>query len=244
MRIGVISDIHGNCVALDAVLADVANHPVDRWVCLGDALQGGTQPAEVADRLRDLLCPVVLGNADAFVLDGTSGEKSISDRMRTVRDWTVEALGAERVDFIRTFVPTVELDIGDAGRLLSFHGSPDSYDGVLLPETPTADLKRTLEGRDASLMCGGHTHLQWSASIDGWTFFNPGSVGLGYNRHLPEAGFFFNPVAEFAIVAVDGPTARIEFCRVPFDVDALDRAARASGHPYGEREARRFRPPQ
>jgi predicted phosphodiesterase len=59
MRIAVISDMHGNCVALDAVLADLESHPVDRVVCLGDAVQGGPQPAEVVARLRELGCPVV-----------------------------------------------------------------------------------------------------------------------------------------------------------------------------------------
>ena len=65
MHIAVLSDIHGNCVALDAALADLQQRAVDRLVCLGDAIQGGPQPAETGRRLRDLGCPIVLGNADA-----------------------------------------------------------------------------------------------------------------------------------------------------------------------------------
>ena len=68
MILGVLSDIHGNRVALDAVLDDVANHPVDQWVCLGDTVQGGAQPVEVLDRLVELDCPVIIGNADEEVL--------------------------------------------------------------------------------------------------------------------------------------------------------------------------------
>jgi hypothetical protein len=58
-----MSDIHGNWVALDAVLDDVRTHPVDGWICLGDAVQGGPQPCEVVQRLQDLACPLALGNA-------------------------------------------------------------------------------------------------------------------------------------------------------------------------------------
>src|SRR5690349_17179247 len=70
MRIAVISDIHGNCLALDAVLADLQRDGVDWIVCLGDAIQGGAQPAETVARLRDLGCPIVMGNADAWLLTG------------------------------------------------------------------------------------------------------------------------------------------------------------------------------
>jgi predicted phosphodiesterase len=242
MRIGVISDIHGNCVALDAVLADVAHHPVDRWVCLGDVIQGGTQPEHVVDRLRELDCPVVLGNADAFLLDASIGEAVVTDELRAVRDWTIEAIGSDGLEFIRTFHPTVEIDVGEGERMLCFHGSPASYDTIIGPDTPRDDLERELAS-DALLQCGGHIHHQWTTTVGRSTFFNPGSVGLAYNRHLPRESFYFYPFAEFAIVNVgDGP-ARLELTRVPFDVDELERASQASGHPNGQTLAARFRPP-
>ncbi len=68
MRIAIISDIHGNCVALDAVLADLQREPAARMVCLGDAIQGGPQPIQVIARLRELACPVVMGNADDWLV--------------------------------------------------------------------------------------------------------------------------------------------------------------------------------
>jgi len=70
MKLIIISDVHGNCVALDAVLADIQHESGDKIVCLGDAIQGGPQPAEVVQRLRELGCPAVMGNADAWLLDG------------------------------------------------------------------------------------------------------------------------------------------------------------------------------
>ena len=59
MQIAILSDMHGNCIALDAARADLQRHPVDQIVCLGDAVQGGPQPAQVVARLREIACPVV-----------------------------------------------------------------------------------------------------------------------------------------------------------------------------------------
>ena len=241
MRIGLISDIHGNCVALDAVLADVAHHPVDGWVCLGDAVQGGVQPLEVAERLHELGCPVVMGNADAFVLDATSSEE-VTQAQSTVGRWTREALGAEGAELVRSYVPNYELELPGGETLLCFHGSPESFDTVLHPQTPRDELRKELGGRGAQLLCGGHIHRQWTVSLDDWAFFNPGSVGMAYNFHLPDDQIYIYPFAEFAIVSTEDDHPRIEFCRVPYDLDELDRAARASGHPYGNSQAVRYRP--
>jgi hypothetical protein len=66
----IFSDIHGNAVGLDAMLADVHGESFDQLVCLGDAIQGGPQPAAVVARLRALDCPVMMGNADNWLLSG------------------------------------------------------------------------------------------------------------------------------------------------------------------------------
>lgn len=240
MRIGVISDMHGNCVALDAVLHDTKTHAVDRWVCLGDALQGGLQPREVADRLRELDCPVVMGNADAFVLE-PDDQAFRNPGQLAIRDWTADQLGDDGLAFIRTFVQSVEIDLSEAGSLLCFHGSPDSYDTILLPGTAPHTLRAELGGR-ARTMCGGHTHQQWSVSLDGWTFFNPGSAGLAYNAHVSQDGSQFFTDAEYAVLHVDDDRVGVEFLRVPFDPAEIDRFARTSSHPGAEEFAARFRP--
>jgi putative phosphoesterase len=242
MRIGILSDIHGNAVALDAVLEDLDRYAVDRTVCLGDAVQGGCQPLLVARRLSEIGCPVVMGNADAFVLDGTSLEE-VSDDLARVRDWTVGELGEEGLEIVRVFEPTIEIDLGDAGMLLCFHGSPHSYNDILLPETPPSRVREALEGTEADVLCGGHTHIQWTFTMDDKTFFNPGSVGLPYNRLLPLERFHFSPVAEYAIVSASSDGIAIEFKHVPFDADAYARAAHAGGHPLADSEATRFTRP-
>src|SRR2546428_13106715 len=89
MRLAVISDIHGECFALDQVFQDVRRQGIEQMVCLGDALQGGSQPAETLARLRELHCPVVMGNADAWLITGqaTSSGEEPSRQQREGRGW-------------------------------------------------------------------------------------------------------------------------------------------------------------
>jgi putative phosphoesterase len=240
-RVGFISDIHGNAVGLRAVTEDLRRQEVERVVCLGDAVQGGSQPAEVAQILQELGCPVVMGNADHFILTGESAEPA-SPAWLEAREWTRRQLGDAGLAYMESFQPTVEIEIDGGPRILCFHGSPGSFDGVLLPETPLEEFERILGGREFDWMVGGHTHLQWSRTLGGSHFFNPGSVGIAYNRHMVEAEFYIYPIAEFAVLHVDGSHAALEFCRVPFDVDELERVSLASGKPHAERDARRYRP--
>src|SRR5262249_14872922 len=146
MRIAVFSDIHGNCVALDAVLADLRQRPADGMVCLGDAIQGGAQPAEVVARLRELACPVIMGNADAWLLSGrnTSPTEAVTERQEAVRAWSLTQLNETDRAFIADFQPTVLLDLGEERSLLCFHGSPSSFDDIILPETPHEEASNLL----------------------------------------------------------------------------------------------------
>jgi len=94
MRIAIISDIHGNLIALDAVLDDLAAQRVDWGVCLGDAVQGGAQPAEVVVRLRVLGWPIVMGNADAWLFSGmeTGHAGGATPSMLAIREWSLSQL--------------------------------------------------------------------------------------------------------------------------------------------------------
>src|SRR5262249_25375568 len=113
MRIAVISDIHGNDVALAAVVADIQTDRIETIVCLGDAVQGGAQPAEVVQRLRDLACPVVLGNADDLLLYGkeSKNEEPPNEWIDAVREWQLTKLSPEDRAFIAAFQPKIEIPL-------------------------------------------------------------------------------------------------------------------------------------
>lgn len=244
MRVAVFSDIHGNCVGLDAVLADLERHPADQTICLGDAIQGGPQPRQVVERLQDLGCPVIMGNADSWVVTGEfkgSAEAPPGESAIEAKDWTLSQLDSDQVKFIEGFEPTVELDLG--GKLLfAFHGSPHSFDDIILPETEEDEFQKLLEGFEAAAFTGGHTHMQWIRRLGDSFYFNPGSAGLAYNRNADPETFRFDPWAEYAVVGNEGGRVTIEFRRVPYDVDALIKAFEVSGMPNAEHSAARHKP--
>jgi predicted phosphodiesterase len=240
MRVAIISDIHGNGIALDAVLTDLGQDRVDRLVCLGDAIQGGPQPAEVVVRLRDLGCPVVMGNADAWLLSGQeTGREEISPerlaKLNEVRDWSLTQLSAEDRAFIAGFQATIEIPLSPDRNMVCFHGSPASFDDIILPTTPEEEFQRLLGGYFPHILTGGHTHLQQLRRLgtNESFFFNPGSVGLAYH-YRPEAAFRADPWAEYAVLSVRGSRLALEFRRVPFDVAALMAVYRASGRPHAD----------
>jgi len=239
MRIAVISDIHGNCIGLEAVLVDFASDDVDSIVCLGDAIQGGPQPAQVVDQLRALGCPVVMGNADSFLLTGAeTGNEPISRErlvnLRAVREWSLAQLSAEDRHFIEGFQPTVEISLSSSRRLLCFHGSPRSFDDIILPNTPDEEVQKLLGQYAPHILTGGHTHLQQIRELGSSFFFNPGSAGFAYSHRQTEENFRATKWAEYAVLTVDGERVRLEFRRVPFDVAALIRVYRESGRPYAD----------
>jgi len=245
MNIAIISDMHGNCTALDAVLADLQKDSVDRVVCLGDAIQGGPQPAQVVARLRELGCPVVMGNADAWLLTGEeTGNENIPEerlrKMQTIREWMLTQLSEDDRTFIAGFQPTVEIALGDDRNLLCFHGSPASFDDVILPQTSEEDFQRYLGAYAAHILTGGHTHMQQIRRIGDSFFFNPGSVGLAYSHTQSEENFRADPWAEYAVLTIEEERTRLEFRRVPFDVSELINAYRTSGRPYADDAVKQY----
>ncbi len=236
MRIALISDIHGNYVALDAILADIRRQAVQQIVCLGDAVQGGAQPAETVQRLRDLHCPIVMGNADAWLLTGqeTSSQEQTSPQQWAVRDWSLAQLSDEDKAFIEQFQPTVELSLEMGKKLLCFHGSPSSFDDILLPNTPEEDFQRFLGKQDAILLAGGHTHTQQFRRYNDAWYVNPGSVGFAYNWQQPQEEFHADPWAEYALLASEDEQMGVEFRHIPFDVERMLQVVQKSGRPYIE----------
>lgn len=237
MKVAVFSDIHGNCVGLEAMLEDLAGESIDQWVCLGDAIQGGAQPSETVARLRALNCPVVMGNADAWLLTGIdAGMEQIDPaRMQTmmaVREWSLSQLSQADRDFISGFQPHVNVKLPGGRTLLCFHGSPTSFHDVLLPETPDRVFRAVLGSWSGDILCGGHTHVQYIRRLGDQFFFNPGSVGFAYSHHQSDHDFRADPWAEYAVLTVDERRVGLEFRRVPLDLDVLLAVFSQSGRPH------------
>ncbi len=246
MRIAVISDMHGNDLAFDAVEADIQRQHIDQIMCLGDAIQGGPQPAAVVQRLHRLNCPVVMGNADAWLLSGIeTGDELSPERLKKmgeIRNWSLSQLSEDQRAFIANFQPTVTLNLENGLDLLCFHGSPTSFDDVILPAAPEEVFQKFLGPYADHILTGGHTHAQQIRRNGKYFFFNPGSVGFAYSHNQPDDPFHADPWAEYAILTAQDGQTNLEFRRVPFDAKELIQIYRESGRPYADEAIAQYQP--
>ncbi len=241
-EIAIISDIHGNAFALELVLSDIAERGIGKTICLGDAVQGGPQPVECVRLLREFGCPVVMGNADDFLLYGTdSGAEPLTAGHVQVRNWQLSQLDGEDIQFMKGFSPTVEAVAGEF-KILCFHGSPTDFDQVILPETADEELRKVLGDQPATFCFGGHTHVQQFRRIDTAFYVNPGSVGFAYSHHQDESDFKADPWAEYAVLRVEGRKFDLAFRRIPYDAAKMREIYLQSDRPNKEAAARQYEP--
>lgn len=235
-RIAIISDIHGNCLALETVLADIKQMGVDQMVCLGDVIQGGPQPTETLAIMRELVCPIVMGNTDDWMLTGTTAEE-VTDLQKEIREWTVSQLSETDLAFMKQFAPTVEIELNENKKLLCFHGSPKSYDDHILPPMDDLELAALL-GDDLStrIYTGGHVHSQVLRRIGDTFYFRPGSVGRVYDRNRSDEDFRLDSRAEYAILTAEKDQYNLEFKQVPMDIKKLSKIWKATERPDAEKE--------
>jgi predicted phosphodiesterase len=247
MRIIVLSDVHGSCFALETVLQDLRYIGFDLMVCNGDMIQSGAQPHETVQLLREMSCPVVMGNSDAWLMTAVETDAHLipaerRKKLDKVREWSLSKLDEEDRAFINSFQPTVTLDLGRGRKLLAFHGSPTSFDQFILPSTPEDEFQEVVEPYADNILTGGHMHLQFMRRLrDSQNFFfNPGSVGVAYNHEQADDRGLFDPWAEYALLSVRGLQVSLEFRRVPLDLDEMAEVYRASAMPFADTAMDRY----
>ncbi len=232
-RFAVLSDIHGNLRALEAVLADIRSQAITHTVNLGDHLQGPLDPVGTAERLMPLGLPSIRGNCDRHLFE----EGTIAPPGSTLAT-NRRALSTRHKDWLASMPQTLALD-----DVLLCHGTPWADDVYLLEEvTPEgARIKRTdeiapiLDGIAARLVLCGHSHQYRTVQMpNGTLVVNPGSVGLpAYTEESPyphamEAG---SPHARYAIVARSGDSWQVEHRAVVYDWEAAAQLAEQNGRP-------------
>ncbi len=237
MGTAIIADIHGNTVALDAVLGDLEDEAVDRIVCLGDVAAGGPEPSETLNRIRRLDCPIVVGNADEWLLEPETAEEPDEplDWFTDIGVWCSEQLSDTQLEFVESFDSTVGIQLDDGQRLVCYHGSPRSTTDRVTSTTPENELDGMFADCDADILAGGHTHVQLFRQYRDAILLNPGSVGLPYGTD-PTTGKFYNrPRAEYALLTQSNGTLDVSLRRTPFDFDAVREVTHESEMPHTER---------
>lgn len=239
MRIAVISDIHGNLVALDAVLDDLSSDHYDELICLGDVATNGPRPRECLNRIRDINCPVIMGNTDARLI-GTEPapikKPGSAHPMLDIEMWCREQMTDPDLDFLRTFQPTIEVSLVGTSGILFFHGSPRHYEDYIVSTTDEGDLADMIADTTAAVLVGGHTHLQMLRRKNGKTIVNAGAVGRALLRDPLDArdSFIVAPWAEYAVIDFEHGRLRFDLRRVLLGLDELERDTVASEMPHAE----------
>lgn len=228
MRLGVVSDVHGNEVALRAVLADAATLDVDQWWALGDLVLFGPRPVEVLELLAELPgIAYVSGNTDRYVLTGeqpaphataadAARDPSYVERrtgMAGAIGWTSGALSqAGCLDAIASLATDVRTTLPDGSRLLGVHASPQRDDGRGIDRASADDdLAELFDGCDADVVVGGHTHDPTDRVVGDLRTLNPGSVGLP--RRAGQASWMLIDAGEWGV--------EVHRRGVAFDVDEV-----------------------
>ena len=231
MRIAIVSDIHGNLAALEAVIADMTDRKIDTVVNLGDSLSGPLLPSETANLLMETGWLHLAGNHERQLLECASGVGGASDL------YARSALSAKHLQWVASLAPHEWLN----SDVFLCHGTPSSDHAPLLESihfgvaslAPLRDISSRLTGLSAGLVCCGHTHMPRVVhALNGLMVVNPGSVGLpAYLDTDPEPYRVENgsPAARYAIARGSGSTWVIDLISVSYDFKSMARIARKNG---------------
>ena len=225
MRIAIVSDIHGNRTAFEAVLADLRQTAPDLVLHGGDLVASGANPAEIVDRIRDLGWQGVVGNTDEMLFRPESLPEFVKQAPKllplvaALEDMSVAtraALGEERLGWLRD-LPRVQIH----DRLALVHASPQNLWRAPAPEATDAELDSVYAPLGQPIAIYAHIHRSYIRSVGGMTVGNTGSVSLSYDG---------DPRAAYLLLDEWKPAIR----RVDYDVEEEISALYARGIPHAD----------
>jgi putative phosphoesterase len=226
-RAAVITDIHGNLAALEAVLGWIDGERIERIYCGGDLVGYGAYPNEVCAVIEEREIPTIYGNYDYAIArnlddcgcayinehDRELGQRSVA--------WTLEHTNQRSKDFMRELPFDLRVALGRV-QVRLVHGSPRKVNEYLFEDKPASLYERLAAAEEAKALVFGHTHKPWVREYGGVLFVNCGSVGK------PKDG---DPRAGFAIIDDAGGRLDVTIQRVEYDVEGAARAVAAAGLP-------------
>jgi putative phosphoesterase len=219
LKIVILSDIHSNLNALEAVVDKFPKY--DELVCLGDVVGYGPQPNEVIAKLQRLRPTIVLmGNHDCAVVTGDV--EGFSSHASAAVEWTRREISGVSLHYLAALKPSARLE-REGVTLALFHGSPrDPLSEYVFPGLPERAYRSLVETAAANIVLLGHTHMPMLYRINGGVLANPGSVGQ------PRDGDYR---ASFALLTISQGEVSFEVQRVEYDVSSVADRIIGSGLP-------------
>ena len=223
-RLAILSDIHGNLTALEAVLQDLSQFPVDHVIVAGDVIDRGPFSVQVLERVTREGWAVIRGNAELYLLDyGTP---------RAPAEWNDlslfplhprlhRQLNGHWLTAIAAWPDTLSLRFPDAPPVRVVHGSPRSPRELIYPISTDAEIEAMLSGIEETTVITGHTHLAMERRVGHWHILNPGTVGQ------PIDGV---SSASYMVLAGDEGGWQPTFRRVPFNPEPLLQECERQGY--------------
>ena len=234
MKVAILSDIHANWHALEAVMQDVKNHGCEKVLCLGDIAMAGPQPRMVIDFVRNQNDWIVIqGNTDKLIGDFSpeimEDVKSKFPVMAHALVDDVYFLEEDKKEYLKNLPPKKEF-MAEGVRVLMVHGSPRRNNENIMPDMPLKEIEEMLEGTKADLILCGHTHIPCGYQTNKkQTVVNVGSVG----RPMTEDARACYVIADFQ----DGGFS-VEHRFVDYDRDGAAEVMRSRGFEGAETLAR------
>ena len=241
-RLALISDVHGNLSALDAVLGDIWAHALDPGAvyCLGDLVGYGPDPAGVIERVREAGIPTVRGNYDDGVgrRRGGCGCYYATEQARADGEasyaFTDAALSDADHDWLAALPDEIRLQGADGLRVLLAHGSPRKINEYLLPDRTDEFLARRADEAYADVVCVGHVHIAYHRTVTGADGRRIDYVSVP-SAGKPKDG---DSRAGWTELLLGGPdVVEVRVHRVAYDVEGVSAAMLAAGLPSTLAEA-------
>jgi putative phosphoesterase len=226
VKLAILSDIHANLHALQAVWADLETFKPDAVYCLGDLVGYGAYPNETIEFIRERQVHTIMGNYDegvGFDLEdcGCVYKDPIQAQLgKHSQTWTQKSTSPDNKNYLQTLPLQLRIERNNT-RLLLVHGSPRKINEYLFEDRPEATFERIARTAGAEILLFGHTHLPYKKQLAETLFINCGSVGK------PKDG---NPEAGYVMLSI-GRTTEVDFKRTPYNIESAVKSIYATDLP-------------
>jgi len=215
MEIAVLSDIHGNLTAFNAVLNDINKLGIDKFIIAGDHIVDCPEPNEVLEIIKKLNAYVIKGNREEYILNYNKG---LHDEWRRHKQmaatlWTYNVLDKGNIKYIEKLPEQLSISLPGMDAIRVVHGSPTNINEEIFPDKYPERIEKALKDIKEPVLICGHTHHPWSKTVYNKLIVNPGSVGVPFNK---------NKCAEYAVLTWEDNKWMVSHRQAGYDLKELE----------------------